>query len=91
MTDSSDIQTNGMYEIEDYEFKTPHYERCRFLSLKDPVHVIVLKDYLQSQLIFLQNQIGELAYKELMLKVEETTLNDLMEFIDIGLNAAKLA
>jgi hypothetical protein len=84
MTDNSVVQSNGLYEIEDYEYKTPHYERCRQLSLTDPVHTVVLKDYLQAQLAGLRTQIGDSAYKELMGKVEETTRNDLQEFVDLG-------
>jgi hypothetical protein len=49
LTDSADIESNGMYEIEDYEYKTPHYDRFRFICLKDPVHCIVLKEFLQGQ------------------------------------------
>jgi hypothetical protein len=84
MTDTSIVQSNGLYEIEDYEYKTPHYERCRQLSLADPVHTVVLKDYLQTQLTRLRGQIGDISYKELMGKVDETTRNDLQEFVDLG-------
>lgn len=49
LSDAADIESNGMYNIEDYEYKTPHYERFRVVCLRDPVHVIVLKEYLQSQ------------------------------------------
>lgn len=47
--DTSEFESNGMYEMEDYEYKTPHYDRFRVVCLRDPVHVIVLKEYLQSQ------------------------------------------
>lgn len=36
-------------EMEDYEYKTAHYDRLKAVCLKDPVHVLILKDYLQSQ------------------------------------------
>lgn len=51
LTDNSELESNGMYEMEDYEYKTPHYDRFRVVCLRDPVHVIVLKDYLQSQVM----------------------------------------
>lgn len=58
LTDQGDIESNGMYDIEDYEYKTPHYDRFRVICLRDPVHAVVLKEYLQSQvrpkLIFIQ-------------------------------------
>lgn len=49
LSDSFELETNGMYDIEDYENKTPHYDRFRVICLRDPVHVLVLKDYLQTQ------------------------------------------
>jgi hypothetical protein len=49
LSDAVDLESNGMYDIEDYEFKTPHYDRFRVICLRDPVHTLVLKDYLQSQ------------------------------------------
>lgn len=49
LTDTSEFESNGMYVIEDYEFKTPHYDRFRVICMRDPVHITVLKEYLQSQ------------------------------------------
>lgn len=49
LTDTLEIESTGMYDIEDYEYKTPHYDRFKAICLRDPVHTIVLKDYLQSQ------------------------------------------
>jgi hypothetical protein len=48
-TDQADLESNGMYEIEDYEFKTPHFDRFRVVCLRDPVHALVLKELLQNQ------------------------------------------
>lgn len=49
LTEASELESNGMYDMEDYEYKTPHYERFRAVCLRDPVHSIVLKDYFQTQ------------------------------------------
>lgn len=49
LADSAELDSNGMYDIEEYEYKTPHYDRFRVICLKDPVHTLVLKEYLQSQ------------------------------------------
>lgn len=49
ITEDESIESNGMYDLEDYEYKTPHYDRCKKVCLQDPVHKVVLKDYLQSQ------------------------------------------
>lgn len=58
LTDTIELEATGMYEMEDYEYKTPHYDRFRVICLRDPVHAVVLKEYLQSQvrpkLIFIQ-------------------------------------
>lgn len=51
LTDQAEIESNGMYEIEDYEYKTPHYDRFRVVCLKDPVHSVVLKECLQGQVL----------------------------------------
>lgn len=53
LTDVTDFESNGMYEIEDYEYKTPHFERFRVVCLKDPVHSVVLKEFLQKQVSWL--------------------------------------
>lgn len=45
LTDCLEIEI----EMEDYEYKTAHYDRLKAVCLNDPVHVLVLKDYLQSQ------------------------------------------
>lgn len=42
-----------MWNLEDFEYKTYHYERYRQLCLTDPVHTIVLKNYVESQVRFL--------------------------------------
>lgn len=49
LTDPTDFETNAQYEIEDYEYKTPHFDRFRIICLKDPVHAVVLKEFLQAQ------------------------------------------
>jgi hypothetical protein len=49
LADEQEFDSNGMYEIEDYEYKTPHFDRFRVICLKDPVHSVVLKEFLQKQ------------------------------------------
>ncbi|XP_021708267.1 importin-11-like [Aedes aegypti] len=48
----------GFIDTENMQNETPHYDRCRAVCLQDPTHVIVLKDYLQNQLITLKGTIG---------------------------------
>ncbi len=49
ITEDDSIESSGMNDLEEYEYKTPHYDRCKKVCLQDPVHSVVLKDYLQSQ------------------------------------------
>lgn len=49
LADVNDFESNGAYDIEDYEYKTPHYDRFRVVCIRDPVHSLVLKEYLQNQ------------------------------------------
>lgn len=55
LTDDVPLETNGMWNMEDFEYKTYHYERYRQLCLTDPVHTIVLKDYVESQVRLYSN------------------------------------
>ena len=52
LTDSVELESNGIYDFEEYERRTPHYDRIRAICLRDPVHSVVLKDFLQSQVSF---------------------------------------
>ncbi|XP_059610198.1 importin-11 [Phlebotomus argentipes] len=70
----------------EFEYKTHHYERCRLLAIEDPVHKIVLRDYLQSQLFTLKNQIGTERYQNLMMSIDPSVLSNLADFINIGVN-----
>lgn len=50
LTEYSEIEPNCSDQIDDYDFfNSCHYLRYRAICLKDPVHILVLKDYLQSQ------------------------------------------
>lgn len=49
LTDDTQLEANGMWNMENFEYKTYHYERCRQLCLTDPVHTIILKKYVESQ------------------------------------------
>ncbi|XP_055679188.1 importin-11 [Lutzomyia longipalpis] len=67
----------------EFEYKTHHYERCRQLAMEDPVHKIVLKDFLQSQLFTLRTQIGDERYRNLMMSIDPSVLSNLADFINI--------
>lgn len=61
-------------------YETDHDQRKKQLILNDPVHMIVLKDYLQSQIFELRNQIGP-QYQQLMNTVEADVISQLKEYI----------
>lgn len=46
-----DLESNAWWNIDDSEneYNTHHYERLKKLCLSDPVHTIVLKSYIESQ------------------------------------------
>lgn len=56
-----DLESNAWWNMDDIEneYNTHHYERLKKLCLSDPVHTIVLKSYIESQVkqkfIFVQD------------------------------------
>lgn len=69
--------------IDDIDYKTHHSKRCRQLCMNDPVHRIVLVEYLQSQLRHIRTNVGEEKFKSLMLTIDTAILRNLSEFIDL--------
>jgi hypothetical protein len=76
----------GIIDTENMQNETPHYDRCRTVCLNDPTHTIVLKDYLQSQLVNLKNCIGNERYQAIVLSVDRQILDDLKEFVNLGIS-----
>lgn len=74
----------GFIDTENMQNETPHYDRCRAVCLQDPTHVIVLKDYLQSQLITLKATIGDERYQTLLSRIDIQILKDLSDFVSLG-------
>lgn len=74
----------GFIDTENMQNETPHYDRCRAVCLQDPTHVIVLKDYLQSQLITLKSTIGDERYQTLLSRIDLQILKDLSDFVSLG-------
>lgn len=74
----------GFIDTENMQNETPHYDRCRTVCLQDPTHVIVLKDYLQNQLITLKATIGDERYQALLSRIDIQILNELSDFVSLG-------
>uniref|UniRef100_W8C050 Importin-11 n=2 Tax=Ceratitis capitata TaxID=7213 RepID=W8C050_CERCA len=84
--DEHDLDTSSYCIMDDFDYKTYHYDRCRQLSLKDPVHKIVLAEYLEWQLNALRTQMGEEAYQQLMQSVYPGVLEKIGQFVKLNLN-----
>lgn len=71
-----------MFDMEEYESRTPHYERCKVICINDPVYKNVLKDSLQSQLIQLKRQMGDDQYEKQMRTVDIEIHKNLFTFVN---------
>lgn len=51
MSGDGDFEANVWWNMDDTEneYNTHHYDRLKKLCLSDPVHTIVLKSYIESQ------------------------------------------
>ncbi|KAF5289639.1 hypothetical protein FQA39_LY14997 [Lamprigera yunnana] len=67
-------------EDSDNYYETDHLQRKKQLIFSDPVHTIVLKDYFQSQMLELRNQIGQSQYEHLLQMVDSDTLSQINEY-----------
>ncbi|XP_040161172.1 importin-11 [Anopheles arabiensis] len=76
----------GFIDSDMVQEETPHFSRCRAFCLRDPTHVIVLKDYLQNQLVVLKTTIGAEQYQSLMTSVDLQTLKELSSFVALGID-----
>lgn len=63
------------------EPETEHQRRKKQLSYRDPVHTVILKDYLRSQLMQLQQSLGPQGFEQLMQTVDIETMQQLQEHL----------
>ena len=78
----SDCPT-GTYLSDASDYETEHDSRKRQIAMQDPVHTIVLKDYVQSQVNTMARQLGETNYKEIINNVDIETRDNLMEYVSL--------
>ncbi|XP_023294362.2 importin-11 [Lucilia cuprina] len=81
--DEYDLDTSSYCTMDDFDYKTYHYDRCRQLSLKDPVHKISLPQYIEWQLNNLRTQLGDEAYQQLMRSVYPGVLEKFGQFANL--------
>lgn len=75
INDADDFESMCFFDVSEY--KTPHYERNKRICLRDPVHTVVLKEYLQNQLIALKNSIGDERYV-ILIKTIDPSIHKLL-------------
>ncbi|XP_069689548.1 importin-11 isoform X2 [Periplaneta americana] len=88
-TDDMGIQIDSLLLTEhsspgqddDVDYETEHDHRRKQLAVSDPVHTIALRDYFQSQMSELQNQVGASQFEQLMQTVDIETLEQVREYI----------
>lgn len=68
-----------VYQEEDEE--TEHDRRKKELSKQDPVHTIVLRDYLYSQISRLQQSVGASKFEDFMGTVDVETMQQLQQYL----------
>lgn len=49
LTEDMPIDDDGLFKMEHIFYSTHHYDRCRELFMKDPVHTEVLLDVFKKQ------------------------------------------
>jgi len=68
-------------DTDDIDYETEHDSRKRQIAMQDPVHTIVLRDYVQAQVTRMAQQLGETAYKEIIMNVDVETRDGLLEYV----------
>ena len=70
-------------DTDDIDYETEHDSRKRQIAMQDPVHTIVLKDYVQSQVTQMAQQLGETNYQEIIGNVDVETRTNLQEYVSL--------
>ncbi|XP_023228381.1 importin-11-like [Centruroides sculpturatus] len=75
------LHANETLQIDDDD-ETEHERRKQELSRQDPIHTVVLKEYLCSQMSQLQQSLGQTAFEQLMATVDVETMQQLKEYLE---------
>lgn len=70
-------------QYDDVDYKTEHDHRRKQLAASDPVYKLELKNYFQSQLFELRNQVNEAQFKQLVDTVDVETLEQVREYVSL--------
>jgi len=74
-------QGDVVLDTDDIDYETEHDSRKRQIAMQDPVHTIVLKDYVQNQITVMAQQLGETNYNEIIMNVDIETRENLKEYV----------
>merc|ERR1719244_1082718 len=74
-------QGDVVLDTDDIDYETEHDSRKRQIAMQDPVHTIMLKEYVQSQITVMAQQLGDTNYKEIIMNVDVETRENLQEYI----------
>lgn len=77
------VLTKDSSPVEDGDvgYESEHEYRREKIALSDPVHTIALRDYFQTQLSELQNQVGASQFEQLLQTVDSETLEQVREYV----------
>lgn len=73
--------TDSILDTDDIDYETEHDSRKRQVAMQDPVHTVVLKEYVQAQVTVMAQQLGENNYKEIIMNVDVETRDNLLEYV----------
>ena len=84
-TDDIDYETEHDSRKRQIAMQVEHHRifftSSHWYSFQDPVHTIVLKEYVQAQVTRMAQQLGETNYKEIIMNVDVETRDNLLEYV----------
>jgi len=75
-------QGDAVLDTDDIDYETEHDSRKRQVAMLDPVHTVVLKDYVQLQITQMSQQLGE-NYIQIIQNVDVETRDNLLEYVNL--------
>eukprot|EP00088_Acartia_fossae_P019523 TRINITY_DN2140_c0_g1_i15.p1 TRINITY_DN2140_c0_g1~~TRINITY_DN2140_c0_g1_i15.p1 ORF type:complete len:975 (-),score=198.52 TRINITY_DN2140_c0_g1_i15:611-3535(-) len=75
-------QGDAVLDTDDIDYETEHDSRKRHVAMQDPVHTVVLKDYVQNQITVMSQQLGD-NYKQIIMNVDVETRDNLQEYVTL--------
>ncbi|XP_063695731.1 importin-11 [Culicoides brevitarsis] len=84
LSNESDVTyDNDIFDADEFDESTPHFERLQKLGLKDPIHTVPLHEFIQNQINTIRQQLGDERYQALMMSIDHETLNEASLFLNL--------